>query len=715
MPRVWRHENSPFSSDYRYMVVDVETTGLDWTSCKLHGMSVIYPGSDPVYHPSWNIPASVVADLENPDVAKVGHNLHGYDVKVLKKFGIKVDGPLDDTMILWNLYDDRLESLGLKYLAEKFLGTETLEAKRALDRYVSEHKAGNIAGLCAQDLLDENRPHTEVIGRYSCEDTSNTESLLFMVVDKLRVLDAKLKGELKLPKSPIDYYHEEARPLEVVLLAMEYRGVRVDLAAVERVRSAAELEMRRLETAITPVMRKRIALCEELLYIAAVVKSEMRGEKQSKRDKLKRGEKTLKFSWGNNNHVGRLLYECCGLPHDLVAKTERCVYRTDKSTFLALRDKLKNMTAGSFGKLVTVLENFAEYKKQQKIASTYTGTAKKGILSKVRYDESGIPYIYPSYRQTTGTGRLASSGPNMQNLKKDSQVKTFFIPDFPETECVDDADYSQIELRTAAHNAGDGVLKQAFIAGKDVHLITASVLFGRPITKEDDLERQTGKRTNFLTIFRGKKHRLQQALLAETGREFSLEQCQDFIDQWFELFPEVARYLDLQLEFFLEHRIAWCETGRIRRIPDVVLDADVDWEYSPGGRSYPRFRGSPGRRAYVVAKVLSKLPDLKQAQVTESMVGREARLLAAHAEKVGYNLPIQGLAASMTKRSMIQLYCEGRRILNQVHDSLCVSRPKDDPSKLAHLVTVMKTAYPLSLPVEVDVKTLRSFHPKDKL
>lgn len=704
-------ENSPFDPTYRYITVDVETTGLDWTTCQLHGVSVSYDAGETVYYPAWDIPDHVRETLANPQIAKIGQNFHGYDGKVLRRAGFTIEGPIDDVMIIWNLIDDR-SPLGLKYLSEKHLGSESLERKRRLDRYISEHKAGNIAGLCAQDLLDPMHPHLAVIGDYCCEDGDNTRRLLQLGIEKLRAMDRKLKEEIGLPKSPFDYYHEEARPLESVLLDMEYRGIRVNLAAVEKIRAEAEGILLACVARMTPVMRKRIEAVEEILHRVAGAKP---GLSEKQKAKLQRGVGKLKFRWSNPNHVGRLLYEACGLPEELVSRTEKGSYQTDKNTLLELRNVLLTPElAPRFSRLAAVLKDFAEFKKQEKIVSTYTGDSKKGILSKVRVGADGVPRIYPKYRQTTGTGRLACSNPNMQNLKRESLVKTFFVPDDPETEVIDDADYSQIELRTASHRAGDGPLRQAYVRGEDVHLRSASLLFGRKITKADDVERQAGKRTNFLAIFKGRKHRLQQALLADTGKEFSLEDCDNFLKVWFEAYPEVAAYLDTQLEFFLKHKITWSETGHIRRIPDIALGADIDWRYTTGGRSYPAFVGSAARRASIVTSILKKNPKLRAAQVTERMVGQEARLRYAHAEKVGYNEPIQGLAASMTKRSMIALHAAGRRILNQVHDSLAVSRKQGDDSATQHLVDTMISTYPLALPVCVDVKSLKSFHPRDK-
>jgi len=645
----------------KHITVDVETTGLNWIDDQLHGVGIAIEDQDAKYYPAWDIPVIIRQYLADPEIAKIGHNLHAFDAKFLRKNGLDIQGEFDDTMVLANLIDPDM-SLGLKFLADKYLGEESLDRKRRLDQYCTEQDVKSVAGLCAKDLLDNSRPHLEIIADYCCEDVNNTTRLYFKFLERLREMDAVLKSKLGLAKSPLDYYYEEARPLEKVLFEMEYRGIRVNMSAIEELRDAAKARAEFIERRLTKVFVNKITAIESSLYEKEISKLSTDKAKATRAP----GKGKCKFQWSNNNHVGSLLYEHCGLSLDLVQKTKKGKYRTDKDAVSTIVQALPEDS-----RLRTCLELYVDYKLQLKLLTTYTGDNNKGIVSKIRYVD-GIPRIFPIYRQTTGTGRLACSNPNMQNLKRDSLVKRFFIPDCDD-EVFDDADYSQIELRVAAHLSRDPSLVDAYVNNRDVHLQTASALFGREITKADDLERQAGKRTNFLTIFDGKEFRLQQSLKADTGREFSLDECERFIKLWFQTYPVVRSYLDNQLKFFQKHRICVSETGRIRRLPDIIH----------------------GRKPYYLRT-------------------RDESKAYNHATKAGFNMPIQGLAASMTKRAMIALYRLGRLPANQVHDNLTVARKHWDIEAKKQLVQVMETVYPLTVPVTADVKTLLSFHPKDK-
>lgn len=693
---------------YRWMCVDIETSGLDWTRDVIHGIGVSYEEGDAEYYLVSELPDNVRADLENPKIAKIGHNFHNFDAKFIKKAGIDIKGEFDDPMILGNLINDGTP-LDLKYLAETYLGPESLENKHRLDAYIAKVGAGNIGGLCAQDLANPEHPHKEIIAEYCKEDVINTTKLFFLFVEKLKEMDKILKGpKFDFKKSPLDYYIEEARPLEKVLFDIEYRGVRVNTDYLETIKKHELAAMVTIEGRLNAVMVKRIAKVEDDLYAKAISKEVTLAAKA----KVLKGQNTkqakCKFSWGNNNHIGALLYEHCDLDKKLIKRTAKGKYKTDKTALEMLQIKLP-----SSSKLQEVLRLIARHKKHQKIASTYTGDAKKGILSKIRYVD-GVARIFPNYRQTTGTGRLASSGPNMQNIKRDSEVKKFFIPDNPD-EVFDDADYSQIELRTGAHLSQDSGLCGAYRRNEDVHLQTASVLFGKKITKQDDVERQAGKRTNFLTIFDGGPNRLVTCLKEDTGRDFTKKQCKEFIAKWFVAYPDVRGYLDDQLAFFKKYKFCITETGRIRRLPDIIFGEGLSWVPAAAGFGHtPRYHGSQRNRKFLVDKILAKDKKLHRAQVTEEMIGWAAYRRYSHATKAGYNEPIQGLAASMTKRAMIKLHKEGRIIANQVHDNLTVPRKRGDLAAKKHLIDTMESVYPLSIPVVADCKTLESFHPSDK-
>jgi DNA polymerase I-like protein with 3'-5' exonuclease and polymerase domains len=710
-----------------FMCVDIETSGLDWTTDVMHGIGVGYDEHSAEYYLIGDVPTHVREDLADPSIAKIGHNFHAFDAKFIRKAGFEIRGEFHDPMILANLIDTE-QPLGLKLLTDKYIGEENLERKRALDKYMHSVGVKDIGALCAKDLVDASHPHLDIIAEYCKEDVRNTTQLYFLLLEKLKEMDAVLKGpKFGFKKSPLDYYYEEAMPLEYVLFDIEYHGIRVNLDYINTIRDSALSRMADIEKKLSKALAARIHKTEDRLYDLAVNKERMKKTKAGFRKpetiakaiaKIKPHEGAAAFKWSNNNHVALLLYQHCDLPSELVTRTAKGKYATDKA---AIERILINLPATHKG-LGNCLQLYKEYKLHQKISSTYTGSNKKGVLSKIRYVD-GVPRIFPQYRQTTETGRLACKNPNMQNLKRDSDVKRFFIPDSPD-EVFDDADYSQIELRTGAHVSGDVGLCTAYATQSDVHLLTASRLFGRDITKADDMERQAGKRTNFLTIFDGKAPRLAESLKADTGHYFTINQCKEFIRIWFETYPGVRAYLDAQKEFFEQHKFCISETGRVRRLPDIYFGRHLSWvktgnklvdEETGKERDEwkPVYEGPEHKKAELVQWILQKEKRLKAHQVTSDMIGRAAYRRYTHAVKAGYNQPIQGLAASMTKRAMIALHTQGRRIANQVHDNLTVTRKRGDIKAREQLVGVMENVYTLSVPVQADCKTLNSFHPKD--
>lgn len=675
------------------MAVDIESTGVDWTSDRIHGISVCYVADQAKYFPFGEIPLQVLNDLADPSIAKRGSNFHGFDAKFLRQNGVRVEGQFDDTMVIFNLLGE-LE-LDLKTLALKFIGDSALEGKTELDEYCKSVGVRQIAELCMKDLLDPNRPHTPVIGKYGGEDANNSFKLIDIGLEKLKTLDTYLKGKDFL-KSPLDYYYDEARPLERVLFEMEFKGIRVDLDAIDGIRRRCQDEVTALENRLSMLYRTEIEDVEGEIVETA----RLRVSTEAAKAKRIPGVGKCKFYWKNGNHFGMFLRRF-ELPPELITLNKNGTVKADKIAILRLQSGLSLEHP-----LSPCLGMYANLKKKLKIIDTYTGTDKKGIISKIR-NIHGTPRLYPVYRQTTETGRLACKNPNLQNLPRDSEVKRIVIPD-KIGNVFDELDYSQVELRVAAHLSKDPSLLSAYRTGVDVHLQTACTLFGREITKADDKERQAGKHTNFLTIFDGQAYRLQSLLKNAVGVEYSLNECENFLKIWFKRYPDVRKYLDGQKEFFHKFKICISESGRVRRLPDVECRKWYKEKTQPDGTTTYRWIGPD-----------DKFEECERLAIKRWNAGGEfrvcliAKLRYGHALKAGYNQPIQGLAASLAKRAMIAFHNAGLDIRNQVHDSIVIERGPKDTAKLRKAISLMEQSYPMDVLAAVDVKTLKTFHPKD--
>ena len=265
--------------------------------------------------------------------------------------------------------------------------------------------------------------------------------------------------------------------------------------------------------------------------------------------------------------------------------------------------------------------------------------------------------VHTSFNQAVAaTGRLSSADPNLQNVpirtEWGQRIRRAFVAG-PGRLLVS-ADYSQVELRVLAHVTGEERLIEAFARGEDIHRRTAAQVYGiDPAAVTRDM-RRVAKVVNFGVVYGLSDF----GLARDTG--MSREEAGAFIRSYFESFPAVTRWLEQTRMHAREW--GWVETFT-------------------------------GRRRH--------LPDIRAAN-------RQMRMAA---ERMAVNMPIQGGAAEIMKKAMIDCDRALResgspaQVLLQVHDELVVEVPRDDVPALVTLVRgAMADAYPLVVPLVVDVK-----------
>jgi len=264
--------------------------------------------------------------------------------------------------------------------------------------------------------------------------------------------------------------------------------------------------------------------------------------------------------------------------------------------------------------------------------------------------------VHTSYNQAiASTGRLSSTDPNLQNIpvrtEEGRRIREAFVAE--EGYRLLAADYSQIELRIMAHLSEDDGLLNAFDQGIDVHKATAAEVFGVPLEAVEADQRRSAKAINFGLIYGMSAFGLAKQL--DIGRG----EAQEYINLYFERYPGVKRYMD-------ETRALAKDQGYV----ETVL----------------------GRRLY--------LPDIN---------ARNAQM-RNYAERTAINAPMQGTAADIIKRAMIdvnQWLVDDKvdaRIIMQVHDELVlevVAGQLDDVG--AHVSALMIKAATLKVELEVDV------------
>lgn len=266
--------------------------------------------------------------------------------------------------------------------------------------------------------------------------------------------------------------------------------------------------------------------------------------------------------------------------------------------------------------------------------------------------------VHTSYNQTgTSTGRLSSSDPNLQNIpirtELGREVRRAFIA--PEGRVLLGVDYSQIELRVMAHISQDPTLLQAFAEGQDIHAATAAAV--NSVTLDDvtyDM-RSFAKRVNFGLMYGMGAFRLAR------DSELTLAESEAFIKTYFERFPQVKIYMDETEERAKQGNLTTL-FGR--------------------KRTFHALQNNNGSR---------------RAQAAEL--------------RAAINMPIQGTAADIMKRAMIDLHAELKQrqlqalMILQVHDELVLEVPEDELDEVVALVrAVMENAYDLDAPLKANAQ-----------
>jgi len=262
--------------------------------------------------------------------------------------------------------------------------------------------------------------------------------------------------------------------------------------------------------------------------------------------------------------------------------------------------------------------------------------------------------IHTTFNQdVASTGRLSSTNPNLQNIpvrtELGREIRSAFIPDGDKVFI--SADYSQFELRLAAILAGDHEMINDFNGDVDIHIKTASEVYGIPMDDVTKRQRRDAKVINFGVLYGMSPH----GLSAATGMNFT--ESKKFIDRYFELRAPIRKYIDDTLNKARTDGYVETYFGRRRPTPDIL---------------------------------------------SSNFMVRQG------AERAAANMPIQGTEADLMKLAMLEvdrrLEGLGEQIL-QIHDSILVEAPAENADKIAELLkdTMENIAPQLGIKLRVDV------------
>jgi len=290
-----------------------------------------------------------------------------------------------------------------------------------------------------------------------------------------------------------------------------------------------------------------------------------------------------------------------------------------------------------------------QYRGLAKLKSTYTDKLPLMINPKTGR-------VHTSYHQAvTATGRLSSTDPNLQNIPvrndEGRRIRQAFIA--PQDYVIVSADYSQIELRIMAHLSRDKGLLDAFSQGLDIHRATAAEVFGMSLEQVTGEQRRSAKAINFGLIYGMSAFGLSRQL------NISRKESQKYMDLYFERYPGVLEYME--------------RTRKQAKEQGYVETLD-------------------GRRLY--------LPDINSSNAARR----------AGAERAAINAPMQGTAADIIKRAMIDVdkWLESEKprvqLIMQVHDELVFEVHKDDVETVSRKIhELMENTMKLDVPLLVEV------------
>lgn len=458
----------------------------------------------------------------------------------------------------------------------------------------------------AENYLNYTPIHIEELIGYNKSTQKSMRTVELSLIKEYACEDADIALQLKnilekaiQPEKLARLCYEVEFPLVQVLVAMEHQGVRVDADLLAAISGQLAIELAQLE--------------KEIHILAGYA-----------------------FNLNSPKQLGEILFDKLKIAPS--SKKTRTGQHATSELILA-----------DLAHTHPIINKILSYREFQKLKSTYVDALPQ-LISPLD------GRIHTSYNQAVvTTGRLSSINPNLQNIpirtEKGKAIREAFIPSSPGNVLLS-ADYSQIELRIMASFSQDATMMQAFQAGEDIHIATASKLFKVPLNQVDGSMRRQAKTANFGMIYGISAFGLAQRM------GISRSEAHEIIQAYFQEFHAVKTYM---------HNIV--EQAREQGYVTTLL----------------------GRKRY--------LRDIKS---------RNAALRGVD-ERNAINAPIQGTAAEMIKLAMVHIYqwlqqekLQAKLIL-QVHDELVFDVPLEEIAILQEqVVACMKNALPLSgVPIEV--------------
>lgn len=585
----------------RIIAVDTETSALDAMRADLVGISLATGANEACYIP-------------------LGHlNDGGGGSDMFSEKPEQV--PLDDAVAALKplLESDAVLKIGqnIKYdlnvLARYGIAVAPIDDTMILSFDLDAGRSeGGVGGHGMDELSERHLGHTPLSFKEVCGTGRKQIPFGEVPLDKATEYAAedadvtwRLHQHLK-PRLAIEHgariYERVDRPLIPVVAQMERHGIKVDRARLAKLSEEFATETAKLEKTIHELAGKE-------------------------------------FTVGSPKQLGEVLFDDLG--HKGGKKGKSGQYSTDQSVLERLS-----------GDGAEIADKVLEWRQLTKLKSTYTDALQQAI-------NPDTGRVHTSYSLVGAqTGRLSSTDPNLQNIPIRTpigrQIREAFVPENGNVLLA--ADYSQIELRLAAHMADVPELKEAFAEGEDIHARTAREMYG----EADRDTRARAKTINFAILYGISRWGLAGRLKIEP------DEAQELIDTYFKRFPGIQSYIHETLETVRERGYSETLFGRKTWFPRI------------GSKNQAERQGS---------------------------------------ERAAINAPIQGTSADIIKRAMARMMpaledagLEHVRMLLQVHDELVFELPEGDVEAASPIIerVMAEAALPaveLSVPLGIEIGT----------
>ena len=585
----------------RLVAVDTETDSLDSIKARLVGVSLALGPNDACYIPLAHGGSDMFA--EKPEQVDKAEALAALKPLLEDEAVIKVfqNGKYDLNVLAG-------EGIAVAPIDDTMIISFALDAGRG--------EAGIGGGHGMDELAQRHLGHVCLSYKEVCGTGKKAIPFGEVTLDKATEYAAedadvtwRLHAHLK-PRLAIEggtkIYQRVDRPLVPVVAGMEREGIKVDRTRLAKLSEEFATETSRLEKEI----------------------HEIAGQE---------------FTVGSPKQLGEILFDKMGYKGGKKGKSGQ--YSTDQSVLERLS-----------GDGAEIADKVLEWRQLAKLKSTYTDALQEAINP-----QTGR--VHTSYSLVGAqTGRLSSTDPNLQNIpirtEIGRQIRDAFVAE--EGNVLLAADYSQIELRLAAHMADVAPLKEAFEHGEDIHSRTATEMFGE-VNRDT---RARAKTINFAILYGISRWGLAGRLGVEP------DEAQEMIDTYFKRFPGIQKYILHTLESVREKGYSETLFGR------------KTW--------FPRINSK------------------NQAERQGS-------------ERAAINAPIQGTSADIIKRAMVRMVPALReagldkvRMLLQVHDELVFELPEGDVAKASEVIERVMAgaampAVELSVPLGVEIGTGKSW------